>query len=554
MDKLLLKLFLFFVIKLRPVGVDLSQLRIITEVKLMMDSRRTPPQWKKRQQKQMKNPMVFSMLMYALMSIFIGVQAFFIPSMVLVLIIFYSTIFTLLVMTLITDFSSVLLDTADNSVLIPKPISGRTIFLSRVLHISIYLSQFFISICLIPIVLFFISYGFMAGLTSLVGAILMALFSIFIAYLLYGLLLNFVSEQRLKDIIGYFQIAATVIFMLSFQILPSLLNFEPGYSFEPGKWVYLLPSTWFAMMVESFSYGQYDLLHLTMQGLSFLVPFLGLWLVIKFLAPSFSRKLAAMGEAVDSTSTNQSKTSSDGFRISSFWNNLLSNNGTEKAAFDLVWKITSRDKGFKIAFYPGLAYVFIFFFITVFKSGRNFSYTWETLQYGKSFLWLAYIPVMISTTAIYILPMYENFAASWIYNSSPVKTPGNIVNAAAKVILTKFFFPIYLLMFAFAYYVWGYKIIDDFILGLFNNITIFYIVFLLNDISLPFSQKPNIKQQSGKLIKTILQFLLVGAMVGLHYLAIKISYVVLALIPLAALAVFLLHKKLLNLPWAKIKI
>ena len=554
MDKFLLKFLLFIVDKLNPVGVDMHQLKIITQVKLMMDNRRTPPQWKKQQQKQMKNPMVFSMFMYGILSIFIGVQAFLVPSMLLVLIIFYSTIFTLLVMTLITDFSSVLLDTADNSVLLPKPISGRTIFLSRVLHISIYLTQFFISISLIPIILFFIRYGFIVGLASLVGAILMAVFSIFIAYLLYGLLLNIVSEQKLKDIIGYFQIVATVVFMLSFQILPSLLNFEPNYTFEPSTTVYFLPPTWFAMMVESFAYGQYDWLHLLMQALSFLVPFVGLWLVVKFLAPSFSRKLAAMGENYSGSDMSRRSTLKRSFNISSFWNKLLSKTNTETAAFELVWKITSRDKGFKIAFYPGLAYIFVLFFLTVFKSGKNFNYTWETLPYGNSFLWLIYIPIMISLTAIYILPVYENFTAAWIYNSSPVKTPGNIVSAAAKVVLTKFFLPIYLLMFAFAYYVWGHGIIDDFVLGVFNNITIFYLVFLFNDISLPFSQKPNIKQQSGKLIKTVLQFILIGLMVGLHYLALKVSYLVLGIIPLSAAAVFFLHEKLLNLPWAKIKI
>lgn len=554
MDKLLLKLLMLLVVKLKPRGVDIGQLRTITEVKLLMDSRRTPPQWKKQQQKQMKNPMIFSMIMYAIMSTVIGVQAFLVPSMLLVQIIFFSTVFTLLLMTLITDFSSVLLDTTDNSVLIPKPISSKTIFLARVLHISIYLSQFFISIATIPVIIFAIKYGWIAGITSLLGAILMALMSICIAYLAYGLLLRIVSEQKLKDIIGYFQIVLSVAFMLSFQILPSMLKFELGYTFEPNTLILCLPPTWPAMMVESFAYTQFDSTHLLMIALSFATPILGLWFVFKFLAPSFAKKLAAMGDSGESSVKTSKPNKQNKFSLSNFWNRLVCKDGTEAAGFDLVWKITSRDKGFKVAFYPGLAYLFIFFFITVFKSGRGFAQVWETLPNSNSFLWLVYLPTMISTTAIYVIPMYENFTAAWIYNSAPIKTPGNLVSAAAKVVLTKFFFPIYLVMLAFAYYVWGYKILDDFLLGVINNISLFYIVYLLNDISLPFSQKPNIKQQSGKLVKTILQFLLIGGMVGLHYLALKVSFLVLALILPAGIASYFLHKKLLNLPWDKIKL
>ena len=186
-----------------------------------------------------------------------------------------------------------------------------------------------------------------------------------------------------------------------------------------------------------------------------------------------------MGDGGESTVKTSKPINENGFSLSNFWNKLVCKDGTEAAAFDLVWKITARDKGFKVAFYPGLAYLFIFFFITVFKSGRGFESTWMNLPASNSFLWLVYLPTMISTTAIYVIPMYENFTAAWIYNSAPVKTPGNLVSAAAKVVLTKFFFPIYVVMFAFAYYVWGYKILDDFLLGFVNNSKIQHVSKLL---------------------------------------------------------------------------
>ncbi len=554
MDTVLLRFLIWIVIKIKPADVDIDQLRIITSTKLLMDRRRPPPTWKQSQQKQAKNPMLLTMFLYAMMSIFIGVQCFLIPSMLLVLIIFFSSLCLLLVMTLITDFSSVLLDTTDNSVLIPKPISSRTIFLSRVLHIGIYLFQFFISLAFIPIIIYFFYYGWLVGVLTVIGSILTAIFSLFITYLVYGLLLRFTSEQKLKDIIGYFQIGATIFFMGSFQILPRFLKFEAGYTFEPNTFIYFYPPAWFAFMVESVAYSEFDAVHVLMLALSLIVPPAGLWAVMKYLAPAFSHKLASMGEASGAKKTT-SKTLTKRVRsLSEFWNNLVTGNPTESAGFDLVWKITSRDKGFKMAFYPGIAYLFILFFVSVFSGSRNFATVWDTLQYSRSFLWLIYLPVILSSSAIYILPMYENFTASWVYTSSPIKSPGSLVSGGAKVILTKFFLPAYLLMFSFAFYVWGYIIVDDFILGLFNNLIMFYAIYLLSNISLPFSQKPNLQMQSGKFIKLLLQYILIAAMVGLHYLALKVNYVVIGCIPLAAIIALFLHKKLLELPWSKIKV
>src|ERR1700712_4454030 len=40
--------------------------------------------------------------------------------------------------TLISDFTTVLIDTRDQFILLPRPVNDRTIAVSRILHISIY--------------------------------------------------------------------------------------------------------------------------------------------------------------------------------------------------------------------------------------------------------------------------------------------------------------------------------------------------------------------------------------------------------------------------------
>ncbi len=68
---------------------------------------------------------------------------------------------------------------------------------------------------------------------------------------------------------------------------------------------------------------------------------------------------------------------------------------------------------------------------------------------------------------------------------------------------------------------------------------------------LPFSQQPNAKEQSGKFLTVILRLLLIGILVGLHWLALKVSWLVVALIPVSFAACWSVHQQVQLLPWRK---
>ena len=64
--------------------------------------------------------------------------------------------------------------------------------------------------------------------------------------------------------------------------------------------------------------------------------------------------------------------------------------------------------------------------------------------------------------------------------------------------------------------------------------------------------QPNVKQQTGKFIQVILQMFIIGILVGLHYLALKIWWLVAALIPLSTVGCYFLFSTLQNYSWQKI--
>ncbi|MBL0359273.1 MAG: hypothetical protein IPP72_21480 [Chitinophagaceae bacterium] len=168
------------------------------------------------------------------------------------------------------------------------------------------------------------------------------------------------------------------------------------------------------------------------------------------------------------------------------------------------------------------------------------------------FLFFVYLPMFSISNSRIFVEFHENFQASWIYQSTPVANPGQIITGGLKALLTKFFILIYLVLFAFAFYVWGIGIVDDFILGLFNNVLIFLITANLSEHYLPFSRQQNTKQQSGRFAQSMMQLLIIAALVGLHYLVIKIDWLTYFLIPIAAAGCWFLFKRIRALPWLKI--
>lgn len=555
MDKILLRLVLFLSGGLlRRQGIDMDSLQAIVQTKLTMDKRRVYMQWKPRQQNENRNHLLMVMLVYGLFGLFIGSLILQLPSFLLAMILAHTYFIFMMAMTLITDFATVLLDTTDNQVILPRPVSSRTLFMARLLHILIYLLQFTIALALVPVIFTVFKYGALTGIGMCFTALLSVLLAVFFTYLLYLLILRFSSEEKLKDIITYFQITVTVIFTVGLQVLPRMIGLLK-FDFTLHWYSYLLPPVWMAMALEALYTLQMSWLHLLMSALAVLLPLLLFWVLNRFLAPSFARKLAAM-----STETAQNKpvVSAAGAKttrsISARVSGLFCRSAVEKGAFETTWKITGRDKSFRLQFYPSLGYIPVFIFIFVFKTGEKAAGTWANLGNTENYLWFIYLPVFTIANALIFISFNENYAASWIYHSMPVERPGELITGAIKALFAKYFIPVYAILLAFCLYIWGISVLDDFVFGVFNNILCYLLLTVFSDHYLPFSRQPNTQMQTGRFVRAIVQMLMIGALVGLHYLLIKRPLFMYVLLPVIAGGCFLLARRLQRMPWNKIAV
>jgi hypothetical protein len=558
MEKMLLKLVGLFKHIFLNQEIDYERMMSIVKLKLTMDKRRVYMNWKQKQQKkESTNHLTGVLLFYGLLGIFMSAMIYGITNLVLVMIILHGYVLFTMSMTLITDFSSVLLDTTDNQVILPRPISSKTLFAARLVHILVYLLQFTIAIALLPIITCFIVHGLVVGLLLICTTLLSILFAVFVTYILYLLIIKYSNENKVRDIVTYFQIFMTVVFSVGFQVLPRVINLQQlTQNFELQWYAYLAPPVWMACTIEAIAYHQFDGVHVLMIAVSVLVPIITFWFMNKYLAPSFAQKLSLLNNGDTTVKTKKSITNTTRKSLSAILSALTCKTNTEKASLEMTWKMTSRDKGFKLQFYPSLAYVFVFIFIFVFKNGKEIRDIWSNLGQTNSYLWFFYVPLMTISGSITIIAFNENYMASWIYHSLPITKPGYLISGQAKALFIKFFLPVFTLLLIFCLGIWDAAIIDDAIFALVNNFFCFLVFANFAEYYLPFSRQPNTQQQTGKFLKTMLQLLIVSIMVLLHYVLIRaqLNWLLWLLTPVLAVVSWLLLRRLQSLQWRQIVI
>ncbi|MEQ2525498.1 hypothetical protein WMO40_02205 [Bacillaceae bacterium CLA-AA-H227] len=196
-----LDIFKFLFVKL---GIDYGVMRRILQVKLLMDQRRVPTIFNQTGKKKEKDQNYFikGLWMYVLYG------ALLIPFMILgesylfQTSIIFGIVMFLIMTSMISDFSSVLLDIRDKTVLATKPVERKTISMAKTIHVCIYL--FFLSgaLTLPSIIAGLIKHGILFTLLFLIEIIFIDLLIVVLTALIYFVILKFFDGEKLKDIIN----------------------------------------------------------------------------------------------------------------------------------------------------------------------------------------------------------------------------------------------------------------------------------------------------------------------------------------------------------------
>lgn len=550
------KFFLAIVMSLsglwRTAGADTEQLRAILTAKLKMDDRKPLAYRKAKEGKEYNYSTLLNMLIHVVTGLMYTFPLFIFSDTIVAMYVYFTIFLFLLTFSLITDFSNVIIDSSDKYVLVPRPVNDRTIFLSRNLYVFIYLLRIVLPMSLPGWVVLAISHGWPTALLFPFTILFMTFISLFLVNGVYLLILKISKPERFKNIIGGFQIAFTIFIIILYNLLQSISQKPEVQHLDISQydWVRFTPPYWLAACWSWIGYKAVLPGTVWLGLLAVVFPVFCLWFTLKFLAPSFGRKIAA----IDGVEVHELSPAKPAKRSRSTMANKLANlfvkTDAGRAGFIMAWWQTSRSRSFKMKVYPAFAYVPIYFVYMLFLNDESFSDIIAALPRTKIHLFLLYMSAFAMMQALNYVTVSDQYKAAWIYYSAPVSVPGHVLTGAFKALWVRYCLPFLLFIGAIVVYIWGADAIIDVLLAAIN-VTVFTVcVMRTTNRSFPFSQKEQMKNAGMKgFFRGLLTMVLIAVMGFAHYFLSVFWWLKILFIILSSIFLWLVWDSCLNTSW-----
>ncbi len=559
-DKFFLRLFLLPTSIYERLDVNLPQLRAILSAKLTMDNRRPSgfSQMKRRtgEKKEINKATLGTMFGSLVMGLFfLYCFALGRHDAVTPLTFYFSMFIVMLCITLITDFTSVLIDVRDNFIILPKPINDATFVTARLLHIMIRIFIVVIPLSLPASILSVVMFGWSILLPFLLMIVFATMLSIFLINAVYILILQITTPTKFQSIISYIQIGFTVLIYAGYQVLPRMVNNSGLLNVKLSDIGYMVfyPPYWFAQSCNSLAVGDLNISNLASLLFAVVIPVVLLWVVVRFFAPSFNQKLAMItANTTEQKVALKSPSAQSKYKVNKVERiaRLLTKSGSEYMGFLFTWKMMSRSRDFKMKVYPAIGYVVVMGGMLVYNkafSEVNFNSLMGIM------LMFTYFSCFIMIAAISNLPYSEKFKAGWIFSIAPIDLPGKIISGAVKSAMVTFYAPIVLLISIAGISFIGLKAIPNIILGCYNVISICSIIAYISFRSLPFSQSQEGLSKGKTFIQTMLTLIIPAIFGCIHWWISDYIWMVILLTIITALIPWLVFDEIKKLDWQKIK-
>jgi ABC-2 type transport system permease protein len=529
MNKIFLRCVTFLNPVLEKTGVDTDQLYLILKVKLLMDDRRPRAVFAARRNGTNNNPDKvrspwFVSLSTVLLGIFMSLVLFLNHTPYVGQTLYFTIFMVMMSLTLISDFTTVLMDVRDQFILLPRPVNDRTITVSRILHISIYILRLALLQGLPGIIMIGFIDGPFAAPLFLVQVLEATFLSILIVNIIYLLLMKSVSPQRFKDIISYVQIGFSVVIFGTYYLLPRLINISAlqNISLASHWWAYYLPPVWITALNELLMHpGRSGFITGVLAVIGFTIPILGLWFIAKVLAPGFNRRLATIATSEGNSDSAGNIKRAGKFSLINKISQIIAPDPVENAGFRITWKLAARTREFKMKVYPAFAYVPIYFLYFTLKGKGDIGEKLNTVQSGRSYVFLIYLCTFILSSVLMNISMSPKYKSSWIYYALPITEPGKILSGMYKAIITLYFLPYCLVISIGVVAIWGPQTINDIILAFLVSMIYGMLMALFMVKGFPFSKPVIAKQGGGRMITSLMILAFIGLIGFGHYFLMK---------------------------------
>ncbi|MBI9061981.1 MAG: hypothetical protein JEZ14_08320 [Marinilabiliaceae bacterium] len=513
MGKLLILLLRLLKGPVQWIGADYNQFEALLRAKLKMDFRRTPGLMQASGQKNHK--FGWQLGMFVFLGLFL-VSAFYqFNDFLFLYAVFFSVLMVMTGTTLISEFTSVLFDERENQILLPRPVSDRTLLLVRLVHIQIYLGLIAVALSVGTLILTVIKFGPMTVLALLPAIVCASWITLLLATFLYLGLSKLVSGERFKDIVNYFQIVMAVVIFGGFQIMPHAMDAEGVQNLTLGSqwWIHLLPTVWLAGFTRFFTaFSQAGDVVFLVVTLGFTL--LGSWVMIRYFARGFDRIIAADNAADAPVDMKRKSEPPAGFFVQ--LKNWFCVSNVERSGWSMALTTAKRDRKFKQAAYPGFGIILVMLFMMLkpdFQDGDAFV---QKLSESPRYLTFIFCGIF-ALTPVTQLSYTDVPEAAWIYKALPGQQTWHVLTGSVKALLLIFYVPVSMLLLLLAAAVWGVSIVPLLLCGQLLALVSFLWGTWMGGVHLPFSLPREMQNKSGKGIRIMGAFLMMGVVIGVVY-------------------------------------
>jgi hypothetical protein len=456
-------------------GVDYKQFRALLAVKLMLDGRRQHG-WVQGTKRM--TPLTWSLIVHAAMGVGVAFLPFMVASPLTAITLGLSVVMVMLAFDLVADYSGVLLDATETTVLAARPVTSRTLLAARLAHIGNYLAMYVGALAAATCIAGTLRWGVRflpAYLVSLLQAVVLVLAAVVIVYLV---LMRVMSRERLRDAIMYAQLAMTVL-TVSAYYMSSAVDLRGGPPLEDRPWIYFYPPAWLAGL-PALALGRTDAVAIILCVAGWIAVLLLAFLAVR-LAPGF--RVAGAGEGAAGPAPRSS-------RVAPLLARWMTSSAAGRAVFELVWALASRDRPFKTRTYPALLAIVLFVvaFTSLARSGVWGAQFQQT--HANMHLFFLYYAILVIPTPILMVIYADRPEAGWVYRGMPIDRPGTALVAGLQVLFIRYVLPVFATVAALVLSLWGWRVILDVALALAVSVLVTFCFGMVTGRRLPFSAPP----------------------------------------------------------------
>lgn len=496
-------------------GVDYKIMRRILQIKLIMDCRRVPTiMTSHKKDDEDKNFLVSSLISYVLVGLVAMVIVISSLSLFVKMSFCLGMILFMITTTMISDFSSVLLDVKDKNILQCRPIDSKTINTAKAIHIFIYIFIITMATAGPSIIAGTIKHGIIFFIIFFFVLLLSSVFIIFVTSLMYSLILNFFDGEKLKDIINYVQIMLTIVLIIGYQFVGRMFNVSQyNVVFTPKWWIYFLPPSWFAAPFQLFVEKDFGNHYIYLSLLGIIIPIISFIVYTKVIIPYFEKNLSKL----NNNSTGKNRFAEIKERLQWMIGKILCFNKMENIFFRFTQKMILNERKLKLRIYPNASLAAVMPLIIIFRTfghNRTFSEVIGEIARSKSYFSI-YMSILLLSNLIIMIKTSEKYGGAWIYRVLPIEEPSPIYRGAFKAFLVQYIIPAYLVPSIVFLAICGPKIFIDMAVMLLNLILVSSIIFKISSRELPFSMDFN-HIKSSNIMALIISLVYCGLSTALH--------------------------------------